>query len=893
MSQHRAAVLAVFSFSLAVLSAGPAVAQAPVLYFSDLTSGPATGNTDSSGGRVAGRDGAIVTVWGRNFGSSLLGVRIFCGGVEASSTYSLSDATAPANLSTFHRMQRLSFQVGSSARAGLGEITVAVGGQSSNPLPFTVRGGAIRFVKTTGDDAAGNGTWTSPWRTIPKAVESLAPGDIAYVGDGVDQAVEYDFGAAVNLGTNGEPGRPKALVVYPGARSRVGSETLGRAFHSYDAIQDRASSHWVVAGFTITTGEVGVSGQTGFRIVGNFVTAPRGDGLDGAIGVLGDDVAVLGNELFDVGSPQCGKLYHAIYVSGIRRDAAPRAATEQSREIGWNYIHDGHSNRAINLYSEQPNSAFLAGHRIHDNVILNQHGDGILVGYYVTGENWITNNLIVYAGLGPEWPDDSSSHTGLRVDSGHEASPGTVVHVHHNTIYGCGWSGAVSPGENGHLLISPEALARGVTLDFRNNIVVSTGEPLLAPESGAVPAGDYRNCWSGGGGAPAWDRLALSAVPGFVDSSALNFELLSSSACVDAAVAVAAPVARDLLGVPRPQGQASDLGAYELVAGGGGGPCTLSCSATAPVTGIAGEVLAFVASASPSNCGGGAPAAAWTFGDGGTAAGFTAAHAYAAPGTYSWTMTASVAGVTCARSGGLTITAAPAAGAFVYTIPAVTHSPGSAGAVFRTDVAAVSLSDAAASLTLTFSQTGGGSLDRSATIPPRGAREFADVLVSLFGNAPDAAVFGALQIASTVPLVVSSRTYNQTANGTLGGFLPGVAGAQGLVPGRIGILPQLKKSAAFRTNVAVVNLGASPVTGRTQLRDGSGAPLGAARTWQAAPFRLVQENDIFSAAGVSEAAVAYATVEVLTAGGRVFAFASVIDNATNDPTLVSLVVPEN
>ncbi|MCM3877371.1 MAG: IPT/TIG domain-containing protein, partial [Thermoanaerobaculia bacterium] len=337
MSKRSAAVLAALSFSLSVLAAGPAAAQFPVLYFSDLTSGPSTGNTDSSGGRVAGRDGAIVTLWGRNFGSSLPGVRVFCGGVEASSTYGLSDATAPANLSAFHRMQKLSFQVGASAGAGVGEITVVVGGQTSNPLPFTVRPGNIRFVTTTGDDASGNGSWTSPWRTIPKAVESLAPGDVAYVGDGVDQIVESAFDAAVNLGTNGEAGRPKAVVVYPGARSRVGSETLGRAFHSYDALQDRASSHWVVSGFTVTTAEVGISGQTGFRVVGNFVTAPQGDGLDGAIGVLGDDVAVLGNELFNVGSPQCGKLYHAIYVSGIRRDAAPRAATEQNRELGWNY----------------------------------------------------------------------------------------------------------------------------------------------------------------------------------------------------------------------------------------------------------------------------------------------------------------------------------------------------------------------------------------------------------------------------------------------------------------------------------------------------------------------------------------------------------------------------
>jgi hypothetical protein len=390
---------------------------------------------------------------------------------------------------------------------------------------------------------------------------------------------------------------------------------------------------------------------------------------------------------------------------------------------------------------------------------------------------------------------------------------------------------------------------------------------------------------------PGAHHTCGEAAVGLVNEGIDTFDahLLASSPARDAGTPVGAPSV-DFAG--RPRDAQPDIGAYEYIAGGGGGTCTLSCSASAPSAGRAGEVLAFTATATPSDCGGGTPSVAWTFGDGQTAAGLSAAHAYAAPGTYPWTMTASLAGVTCARSGALTITAAQAPGAFVYTVPAVTHSPGAAGAVFRTDVAGVSVSDGAASLTLTFTQSGGGSLVRTATIPARGARVFADVLVSLFGHSPDTAVFGTLQIASDASLVVSSRTYNQTANGTLGGSLPGVAAAQGLTPGRTGILPQLRKSAAFRTNIAVVNLGASVVTARIQLRDGSGAPLGAARTLQAASFGLVQENDIFSAVGVSEAAVAYATVETLTTGGRVFAFASVIDNATNDPTLVSLVVPE-
>ncbi|MEO8055024.1 MAG: PKD domain-containing protein, partial [Acidobacteriota bacterium] len=874
MSHYHFPTLAAIGLG-ALLSPAPSAAQSPVLYFSDLASGPATGNTDSSGGRVVGRDGVFVTVWGRNFGAS---PRVSCGGVEAASILSAGDARSPADLTGSHRMQMLVFQIAASARPGAGEITVTTGGLTSNPLPFTVRPGNIRFARTSGDDATGDGTWTRPWRTIPKAVASLAPGDVAYVGDGVDQTAVTDFDAAVVLGAPGEPGRPKALVAYPGARSRVGSTTTPRAFHSFDPERSEPPTHWTIAKFELTTREIGVTAETGFRVVGNFVTAPNGDGLDGAIGVLGSGVAVLGNELSGVGAPLCGKLYHAIYASGVRLDAAPRAPAEADREIGWNYIHDGRSNRAINVYSEQPNSAFISGHRIHDNVIVDQHGDGILLGYYVTGENWIVNNLIVRAGLGPEWPDDASSHAGIRIDAGHEASPGTVVHVLHNTLHGCGYPGAVFDGENGHLFVSAPALGRGVTVDFRNNIVSSTGESYVAPDSGAIPPGDYRNLWSGGGAAPAWDRLALSAPPGFTDAAGMNFELQAGSACVDAAGALSPPVSRDLFGTPRPQGPAPDLGAFERVTGGTADPCSLSCSAAVPATGRAGEALSFSLSVTPSSCPAGTPAVAWTFGDGASASGAATSHAYAASGTYGWTATATLAGATCTRSGSVAVTAvAPAP--WVYVVPAVTHLPGAFGALFRTDVAVVNRGAAAASLTLTYVPSAGGSLARTATVPVRGTRDLADVLVGTFGFAEGDSTFGALTVGSDQPLVVSSRTYNQTAAGTLGGSLAGPASTAGLTPGRTGILPHLRRSAAFRTNVAVTNLGASSATVRIQLWDANGTAAGSPRFLTPPVGGMVQENDVFAASGAGDRAAAYATVDVETPGGRVWAFASVIDNA--------------
>jgi hypothetical protein len=544
-------------------------ADDPVLYFSDLTSGPKTGNSDTSGGR-SGQDGAIVTIWGRNLGGAQGSSRVYANGAEAASYYTWGNAVAPADLYTYHRMQKVSFQVSHLAQDGPGSIHVVVNGRSSNTLPFTVRAGHIYFVTTGGSNDTGDGSWGNPWRTIPKAVSSLAPGDITYIGDGVDQTTMTGYNAAVNLSSDGAEGNPKALVVYPGATSHVGNTSIERAFGVWNpAGAGSYSVHWVLAGFTMTTAQIGVSAQSGFRVVGNYVTAPDGDGWDGAINGVGNNVYILGNELENVGAADCSKYYHAVYIKGARPSDPPRAPTESNREVAWNYIHDGMSNRAINVYSEGEYSAYIQQQRIHDNVIVNQRGDGILLGYYVTGDNWVYNNLVVNAGLGPEWGaggDNASSHTGMRLASGHADVAQTTVYVYNNTLYGNGWSGAFYGNQNGSVLISQWALDHGA-VHFSNNVLYSTGEPYVAGESGTIPADDYRNCWYGDGAAPAWDTTAINDDPDFLNASAFDLRLQEGSPCVDAGRNVSTVVARDLLGVPRPQGLGFDIGAYEYVTG--------------------------------------------------------------------------------------------------------------------------------------------------------------------------------------------------------------------------------------------------------------------------------------------------------------------------------------
>jgi hypothetical protein len=535
-----------------------AQAAEPILCFSDLTSGPRTGNSDTSRGQTAGQDGAIVTVWGKNLGSSQGDSKIVANAAEAG-VYSWADATEPADLATRHHMQMVCFQIRQSANDGPGTIHAVVAGRKSNPLPFTVRGGRIYFVKTTGSDAAA-GDWAAPWKTIPHAVAKIAPGDIVYVGDGVRQTAPDSYGAAVNLGSDGEPGRPKALVAYPGAKCLVGSTAIERGFGHWATGRGRGAEHWTLSKFTVIAAVSPILMGSGYRVVGNRVTAPTGSAAEGAIEGSGNDLAVLGNEVTQVGRPGCSKLYHPIYISSQRASSGPRRPLESNREIAWNYLHDNNAIRAINIYSEQSSTAFMTGHKVHDNFILDQVGDGMLIGYYVTGANWVYNNVIARAGLGPDPREgDACSHFGVNIGAGHEQAPGTVIHFCHNTLYGCGWSGTPSPGATG--LVHLVGLGR-YTLDFANNLIVSTGEPYLSGWSDKA-IGPHRggNLWFGKGPPPAWDQGAIAADPRLADPGRLDFHLRPLSPAI--AAGVETTTGRDFDGLPRPPGPGGDLGAYQ------------------------------------------------------------------------------------------------------------------------------------------------------------------------------------------------------------------------------------------------------------------------------------------------------------------------------------------
>jgi hypothetical protein len=528
----------------------PPPAGAPAVFFSDIDSGPKTG-WQGSGDR-----GAAVTIWGRNFGGERGDSFVTIGGIDLTSE---DDYLSWGIVGPPPELTNLTFLVPAAAPDGEVDVTVTVGGDTSLPISFTVRPGGIHYVMANGTEG-GDGTWANPWVSLQRGIGRMEPGDITYAGDGVDATAPFDFGASIDLTSSGEPGRPMAIVGLPGATVSIGRLGLDRgAIHNWNPENKTYTKYWTIAGMEVMGAFTCMPGDDGYRIVGNRITAPEGDGASGCVEMIGSHLRVYGNEFYDVGRDDGSKLYHALYITGVRRMNGERAPTETDRDVGWNYFHDNRNDRAINIYSEQDAAAFISGHRIHDNWIFDQRGDGILMGSFVVGENWIYNNVIVRAGLGPDWNDDSSSHAGIRLTVGHRDAPGTVVHVWNNTVVDCGWGGGGLSGQSGNLLIESQVLDRA-TVDLRNNVFSSSTEPQVADETPDLPAGSYGNLWFGGS-APRWDSDAITTDPGFLGAD--DFRLGAGSPAIDAGQA-GDFVTTDLDGVARPQGAGWDMGAYEF-----------------------------------------------------------------------------------------------------------------------------------------------------------------------------------------------------------------------------------------------------------------------------------------------------------------------------------------
>jgi len=233
----------------------------------------------------------------------------------------------------------------------------------------------------------------------------------------------------------------------------------------------------------------------------------------------------------------------------------------------------------------------------------------------------------------------------------------------------------------------------------------------------------------------------------------------------------------------------------------------------------------------------------------------------------------------------------PVAAGTVLRLPAAAHISGAGGTPWRTTLALVNRGSAAAHVTLVY-RSGAAAATRTRTLAAHGTVVWDDLLVDLFGYGEEASTSGSVELWADQPLAVAGRSYaDKGAAGTYGQALPALAvwrdGIGSLSPG---VLASVRKDASFYTNVGFVNLGAAACQVRVTIFD-DGAAIGSPVTRSVAVGQWVQVNDVFAEAGAGGAESAHAVVEVLTPGGRAWAYASVIDALSRDPTTIPLARP--
>ena len=224
------------------------------------------------------------------------------------------------------------------------------------------------------------------------------------------------------------------------------------------------------------------------------------------------------------------------------------------------------------------------------------------------------------------------------------------------------------------------------------------------------------------------------------------------------------------------------------------------------------------------------------------------------------------------------------AGANRFVVPGVADL-NSGSASWRSDVRIFNGGTSPQSATLTFYPLGGGnSSTKSITVSPGEVAALDDLLHATFGitNAG-----GTLHVttATNAPLVVSARTYDQTAHGTLGQFIPAVTSSDTIGAGDRALqLVQVEDSVRYRTNFGIVETTGKAATAEVAifLPDSKVQPKALVSL---APFESKQ-FPIISSLGLGNAYNARISVKVIDGDGKVTAYGSVIDQTTGAPTYV-------
>jgi hypothetical protein len=223
-------------------------------------------------------------------------------------------------------------------------------------------------------------------------------------------------------------------------------------------------------------------------------------------------------------------------------------------------------------------------------------------------------------------------------------------------------------------------------------------------------------------------------------------------------------------------------------------------------------------------------------------------------------------------------------GATRYVLTGVADLSGGA-ANWRSDVRILNAGSKDVSSTLTYVGGDGMTLTRPLDMKAGETKQFDNVLRSLFDLTNSG---GALFIdtGSASTLVATARTYNDTGNGTYGQYIPAVTlGETAALGSRPLQLLQVEESSRIRTNVGVTEVAGKPATLEVTVVPPN-SKVEAKVQIDIAANEFKQYSQLLKSIGLGETYNARVTVRVIDGAGRVTAYASAIDQRTQDPTYI-------
>lgn len=223
-----------------------------------------------------------------------------------------------------------------------------------------------------------------------------------------------------------------------------------------------------------------------------------------------------------------------------------------------------------------------------------------------------------------------------------------------------------------------------------------------------------------------------------------------------------------------------------------------------------------------------------------------------------------------------------------WILPSSARKHGRDDAFYTTNATISNTGSTAAQVTLRFlghERDGRTGPEKSFTLAAGASITFNDVLSSAFAIGDD---YGAILVSSNVAtLVVESTTSTPGGGGEFGQGL-GASGRNELIgDDHARSLVGVRDDSRFRTNLVLTNAVEKAIDVDLNLFDDNGGVLGSLRV-RLEPLGMKQVNEVSRSVGATgEVTGARLVLSTPTPGGAFAAYASVINNGTDDPRILS------